>query len=71
VPVASLAGRIATARAPARPVAVARVVIGLAALGKAVDLAPALLAVVVGDELRMPYAAWAPELPAVMGPGIL
>jgi predicted DCC family thiol-disulfide oxidoreductase YuxK len=71
VPLASLAGRIATSTAPARPVAVARVVVGVAALGKAVDLAPALLAVVGSDALRMPYGAWSPELPAVMGPAIL
>lgn len=48
--------------APARPVAMARIVIAGIALAKAADLWQVLLALAGGEVLRAPYGSWSPEL---------
>lgn len=52
--------RVFTGTIPSRPVAVARIVIAGAALGKAADLGTVVAAMTAADVMRVPYGGWAP-----------
>jgi hypothetical protein len=58
---------VVTARTNARPVAIARLIVGCAALLKAWPMFGLVVAVLAGDGLRVPHAAWMPQLSVGFG----
>jgi predicted DCC family thiol-disulfide oxidoreductase YuxK len=61
VPVAAALDRVLRSTAPARPLALARIVLAAVALAKAADLGPVLLRLADGEVLRLPYGPWSPD----------
>jgi hypothetical protein len=61
VPVAAALDRVLRSTAPARPLALARIVLAAVALAKAADLAPVLFRLAEGEVLRLPYGWGSPD----------
>jgi predicted DCC family thiol-disulfide oxidoreductase YuxK len=61
VPVAAALDRVLRSTTPARPLALARIVLAAVALAKAADLAPVLFRLADGGVLRLPYGPWSPD----------